>query len=565
MDEERIEKSRLRRLITDSGSEWDLLWDLKRLREEASLFPIFPKPSLYVMMSVYVDKVIVYDKNLFSGSFKLRITVNLSGKARSIESRTSFSAGRHIEGDPFRLAIPSNSKVEIEFEILHKFFAASIYSVIARGWIESEMLARASALDLAGESESVVRIDFDKVQTSRVGINLFRSVGFTVLATVRFVRLLSAKRKQTAVQLDKQIRFIATRNVENKELLQMELLMETVRTMNKFMNERIVGESSDSGILKDMKLEIRDLKEVLTNFQKSILTSQPVYVAPPQPVYVAPPQPVYVAPPVAAAPPVIPASPGGQPVGDEPLEPQEDTPPVQQPKVLAKVVPSVEPSMMDAVSNWWTNAVTVAVASTPERKVASSGTSTPGKQLRAGPLIAAMQREEQAEDEAESEERAVEAEDVEADEVIVAKSAVSAESAKSAKAKALVKKPTAKAMIKPKYPSKAVVGAKAKTNAVAPTKPAPPQIDQQALVKARMLAVAKLKALEAKRAAEIQSREAAIVALAAKRPPIDKMKFPGMPGPPPFKPKNVVLEKPQLLPSVMAIDENVDLPEEISN
>jgi hypothetical protein len=61
---------------------------------------------------------------------------------------------------------------------------------------------------------------------------------------------------------------------------------------------------------------------------------------------------------------------------------------------------------------------------------------------------------------------------------------------------------------------------------------------KQDAVKAKVELIMKLKAIEAKRKAEIEVREKAIVELAKKLPPIDRSKFLGLPGPPPFLPKS---------------------------
>jgi hypothetical protein len=60
---------------------------------------------------------------------------------------------------------------------------------------------------------------------------------------------------------------------------------------------------------------------------------------------------------------------------------------------------------------------------------------------------------------------------------------------------------------------------------------------KQQTAKAKAELIAKLKVLEIKRKAEIERRNTELAKFAKDLPPVDKYKFPGMPGPPPFKPK----------------------------
>ena len=60
---------------------------------------------------------------------------------------------------------------------------------------------------------------------------------------------------------------------------------------------------------------------------------------------------------------------------------------------------------------------------------------------------------------------------------------------------------------------------------------------KQEALRNRLLVIAKVKQLEAKRKAEIDQSALAIAQLAKNLPPVDSKKFLGLPGPPPFAPK----------------------------
>ena len=60
---------------------------------------------------------------------------------------------------------------------------------------------------------------------------------------------------------------------------------------------------------------------------------------------------------------------------------------------------------------------------------------------------------------------------------------------------------------------------------------------RQLLVKAKMAMIAKAKEEASKKNAFIEAKEKELSTLAKSLPPVDSFQFPGMPGPPPFKPK----------------------------
>ena len=626
------------------GYEWDLTWSLEKLRSEllgairygARNEPLSRYlPTLrYHRLHIHVDRITCYDRSLLVGQFKIRITLACPESQRtamSWESDRPFRASSCLKSDEgaFNISVPINTKGpsnqleqwKIEFEVLHKYPAAPIYSVIARSWVDPPTLSRAEAIDLystSSEAPSVaVRVNFFTARTSSVGVNLFRTVGWVVVFLARVGRSLAESRKEELVELDRELKLLHTRNRSHQQALHLELLGRTIETMNKYMQsgskpEEWIQAMQRAGVLGEnsqhrMESQISVLKDQIEGLRADLMKSM-----------------------IERPPPVVQvvAGPGGPAVskpandgspsswfraitGQSPEIPEE---PASQPVVVRRpstaslkeggsthsgVVESKHVGEVTAKPSADPPAVKKTIAaplSVKERMMAKTATPEPEAGLKKIPQRPKPEKpvEEPVAEEGVEEEQVEHAEDAQegeaaeqeeeqevkeepppqpapAEDVTTAVSntmsswwgavttAVGAPAAEPPKAEPpkpapkeaapAVKKaapagvntaPLVKAMAPPavkKVPTKPVV-----KKAAVPLDPKAKQMlalkAKQDAVKAKVELIMKLKAMEAKRKAEIEAREKAIADLAKKLPPVDRSKFLGLPGPPPFLPKS---------------------------
>lgn len=635
---DREEISRIRRKLSAMGYEWDLTWGLEKLRSEllgAIRYGVRNEPLSsylptlrYYRLHIHVDRITCYDRSLLVGQFKVRITLACPESQRTSmawESDRPFLASSCLKSDEgaFNISIPINTKGpsnqldrwKIEFEVLHKYPAAPIYTVIARSWVDPITLCRAEAIDLystSSEAPSVsVRVNFFTPRTSSVGINLFRTVGWLVVFLTRVCRSLAESRKEELVELDRELKLLHNRNRSHQQALHLELLGRTIETMNKYMQsgskpEEWIQAMQRAGVLGEnsqhkMEAQISVLRDQIEGLRADLMKS---IIERPAPVVqlVAGPSGAFANKAINDGSPSswLRAITGQSP--DIPDEPPSQPVVVRRPSTASlkeggsihsavaesKKVMEVKPTLTGEAPLVKKNVS--GPLSVKERMMAKTTTTfqaEPGlKKIPPRPHMEnpAQVEEEAVEEEAEAEQGELEEAQEEvteepppqpapAEDVTTAmsntmsswwgavttavgapvteppKAAPEALKAAPKQAPPVVTKtiasgintaPLVKAMAPPaakKVPSKPVA-----KKATGPLDPKAKQMllmkAKQDAVKAKVELIMKLKAIEAKRKAEIEVREKAIVELAKKLPPIDRSKFLGLPGPPPFLPKS---------------------------
>ena len=587
------------------------MWDYGRLQQELRSYTksssangtpsVLPPTLRHFVVYLRIDRVVCYQRNLLTGLFKLRVSICSPTASRPpavFESRQPVPAGSVLRQEGFfRMPIPVNVAANydqlcdwrVEFEVLHKYPAAPVYSVAARAWISLDLLTRASAIDLfspdavgASEPLPAVRLQFGSVATSGLAVNFFRSVAKAVLFATKLALGVARSKASEVERLESQIRFINTRNAHERQALQMDLMMQTVQTMNKYMEsgskpnqwleamreQGLLG-AGDGGSTRALELKFSDLGRQVDGLRndviKGLLEQRQTNVQPPQIIQyvqnvppVSPPRegemveniapPPRVRTPVLA---VIPTPPVTIDSVDVPVKPvaSEST---HGPISVAPVVPV---SVSDTMTSLW-GAVQAAVGPS----AAPSEIPRKKSSLSTTPLVEAIRGTTPKAEREPTPARTPPASGAPippAGPTSATPSGAAAPKAlqpvvadaipESVKKPASTKKAVAVSTVKSPPKKAASVAPKAKpagTANPAPVQPADPkakliaalQAKQQA-AKAKMALMLKLQEMEAKRKAEMQKVETEIVTLAKKLPPVDRFKFIGLPGPPPFAPK----------------------------
>jgi hypothetical protein len=531
---ERSELSRLRRQLTSLGGQWDITMSPVRLAElirsiqSQSTSKVLPVPRLsvrYFVLYLRLDRVLMYEKVFMPGQCKLRMSVVCPSSNRApvaVETRFSFQAGRAISSDDnfFKLAVPllhmSDLRLwKVEFELLHRYVAAPVFSVIARGWVDPWTLTRARGIDLG--DPGIARIDFARIESSKSGINLFRAVGIAVLFAVRCGKLLLSRRKRLVQQTEGEIRFLDAKNSREKSAIQIDIMIQTIRSLNKVVTGGHAVDDNNIRFIESRLSEVAKSVEGLREdiFSKRMMEQPPVVVSITGPATI----PAAVANPVAST-----VAVESSPITAVPTA-APSVPPTATP--TAAPAPAAPASALtNATAAFWTTMGTVAEASASLVQPVGD----PGGRL--------ARRDEgpppQAEPQSVTEDGGTNSETESVSEA--------AKLPPKVEPKLPPPKKTIPSVKKPGPPPKHPVPKKA----VASKKPADP-------AKAKAVLIATLKVMEAKRKLDIEKREKQLAEIAKTLPPIDKFKFPGMPGPPPFKPK--VKPEEAVLPSALKIDD----------
>ncbi|TEB18606.1 hypothetical protein C9890_0344 [Perkinsus sp. BL_2016] len=583
------------------GWEWDLTWSLEKLKAELDsairsgrrVIPLHPNRARrlrYIIYHIHIDRLECNDRSLLVGQFKVRLTLSCVETKRpqfSWESDRPFTASSCLNADEgtFRFPIPVDangspiqlSKWKIEIELLHKYPAAPIYAVVGRSWVDPVSLSRAQAMDVYSTrdlQEVVSRVNFTKTSYTPCPVNMFRTVGIAVLWLVRVGRRVAESRQNEIAQLERDVRLLNVQNRNSQQNIQADLMARTIQTMNKYIESGSKPEDwilamKRAGVLgeqdsqRKVDAQIRLLKEQVESLRSDVVNS--IIERPPPVVN-------FVAPPVS--PPPIPNEPRVSNLATSPnilsifSVPRIETVAIQPADVasiMAKRVPIVTPPMQGPK-------LKVIMPRSPADKIET-------EQEFSGEPIEVPQEPSpdtdtgQAEEDAvvAGEEDVVEADQPEEDAIVteeedvveedvtttvtntmtswwgavtsavaptglappepVAKKASVAAPPVAQKSGGLNTAPLVAAVTK--TPSKPVV--LAKKSLPPPTAAKAAKVDP---VKAKMELIAKVKVLEAKRKAEIAVSEKRIVELAKKLPPVDSIKFIGLPGPPPFAPKS---------------------------
>lgn len=592
------------------------MWDLSKLREEVGdavkKFPqgkkILSPEIRYHVIHLRVNRITCYLRNLLVGLFKIRITISspVPGCRLHPKILEGFPFSPSTCEDNFRLAVPLNSLGppdqlsfwRIEIEILHKYPAAPLYSIVARSWVSPETLSQASALDLFSTVETpsessipCVRMDLLSVSTSAAPVNLFRVAGKVVLCTVRLAHALARRKKTEAQLLEREIQFLITRDRNDRQDMQIDLLMRTVQVMNKYMEKGSNPEQWVSAIMKanerpdNKKLEeLSSSVEALRNdVMKALLVERPppivqIVHAPVPDKEIEPPRSAELtdlrneASSVRGALSVkelkdarsVIAAKGARGVMEATVQDDERR---RQPK--APGVHEIEnPRSVDSVKQnpqpveETRSVVSAKQPPLPVESVVSS---------KQGPLPVEETTEGEGLIDEEGSttspkneiiEQVEEAEDVGTTVMSALWGAFAGGQEPKVKTPSkmntapLIKAVSGKNPVPTTSLTKAVLGKTPvpttsptskktttmippkKTNLVPKTKPPTTPVNPKTQELQQKLAViAKIKQLEAKRKAEVDSTAAAIAQLAKKLPPIDSKKFIGLPGPPPFIPK----------------------------
>lgn len=656
--------SSLRRRLSAMGCEWDLMWSLERLEKElASSIRTKALPATlqlnrpilrYWIVTTQINRLVCYDRSLLVGTFKLRLTLSCPSAKRdpiAFESPQPFEAGRCLADTYFRIAIPvipqgaSDQLREwrLEFEVLHKFTAAPIYSVVARSWVDPEILAQTEALDIysanfSSSNPSVcVRIELLRSRTSGIGINLFRTVSKAILFMVKMARILKFSREREVALLEKQMHVLKLRAVGEREQAQFALLNRTLDVMTNYIQsgskpddwvramQRVA--SDDERRKWDAQMgEMKNQIETLRNDVLKAVIDKPVqYVqqVPTSPAgeggvgswwnsLAAQPAPVtkkerddgeipeeritqIVQHPATAGQVIAKQLTSSNPPT---VVSQATLPPATAAEVITKQLSASAPDVMaKRVAPTSVKAMTVEPEKTPLKKIAPRQVLPPVVEPQPAQVESAEvadgdidqvapdgEDEEQAGVEEEEEEQGGEA--VGDGEVPVEDLATAAANtvnswwgaistavggseptpSPAATAKPVapaVKKPSPKAgppgkAALPVKPAPAKTGPKLSTAPLVSAvsggkgKPVPKKpVVKMDPVKAKMMLVMKIKQLEMKRKAEIEVTNNKITELAKKLPPLDRSKFLGLPGPPPFAPKAKAKAEPSILPSAL--------------
>lgn len=511
--------------MTALGGQWDITMSPVRLAElirsiqSQSSSKVLPVPRLsvrYFVLYIRLDRVLMYEKVFMPGQCKLRMSVVCPSSNRApvaVETRFSFQAGRAISSDDnfFKLAVPllhmSDLRLwKVEFELLHRYVAAPVFSVIARGWVDPWTLTRARGVDLG--DPAIARIDFARIESSKSGINLFRAVGIAVLFAVRCGKILLSRRKRLVQQTEGEIRLLDAKNSREKSAIQMDIMIQTIRSLNKVVTG---GHTVDDNNIRFIESRLSEVAKSVERLREDIFSKR-LMEQPPVVVTVAGPSTV----PAAVLNPVAPTV---TEVSSPPTTTASATrTPTAAPSAPATAAPAS--ALSNAAAAFWTTMGTVADAGASlVQPVAASKDEGPPPQ----PEPESVTEDEGTNSEPDS---------------------VSKEEEPRPKVEPKLPPPkkTIPSVKKPGPPPKHPVPKKA----VAPKKPADP-------AKAKAVLIATLKVMEAKRKLDIEKREKQLAEIAKTLPPIDKFKFPGMPGPPPFKPK--VKPEETVLPSALKIDD----------
>jgi hypothetical protein len=564
-------------------------------------------PTLrYFRLHLHVDRILCYDRALLAGLFKARITLICPTSQRmpvSWESDRAFASSTCLRADEgtFHISVPINTKGppnqlkewRVEFEVLHKYPAAPIYSVVARSWADPVTLVKAQALDLYSTHDihSVsARVNFRQTACSPVSINLFRTVARAIVAVIKLARLLADSRKNEIKLLDRQIRLLDSRSKSEQQRIQNDLMLRTIETMNKYIESGskpddwvralhrggLLGDDSNK-ILESQISSLREQVEMLRNDVLKSVIERPTPVINISTVK----EEAHIPKPSSWLETIV--SPRSPEIPKEP-PPKAPTPPViksgsSTPQITASK-PSVASSKPASSQHTPESTPVKKFESVKSRMLAKSEhqeaqlPSVPLKKIpqRAvpPPPVNDMQPDEEngeTEEAAENVEEPAEIVDEVIDEpaevpvadyvssavtntfnswwgAVASAVAPSAEPVPPAipvksipKAEPVPRKistaplvramtsgkltPAKKVVVTKPIPKKSASGLKAKVDPVQ--------------AKAEMLT--KLKMVEAKRKAEIAAREKAILEFSSKLPPVDKSRFLGLPGPPPFAPK----------------------------
>ena len=622
MSSVREEMSRVRREIICLGGEWDITWSLPKLHRElddlkskcTSRF-VRSAPQSKAIIRHYIlyltlDRLTMYERDLLPGLCKVRLTTICPTSSRfpiSEESKFAFKPGLtiHRENAGFKISIPlvagspcpKNQLKEwkIEFEVLHRFPAAPIYGVVARGWTDPWTLTHAKSIDLPSPDvpppyvdftgqeinpfhlKPIARIDFVENHTKSVfNIHVWRATVRAIIFTHRLVRQTKQTKRSNLEKLERDIRLLNARNSGEKEIMQMDLMMRTIGVMNEFLVAGAAGKLGQAGAsgtnasswlsswvpsaptgapqgtdtssqpppvdLTHIEKQIDALREAVESVQKTLHESggRDRHSSPAAPKSVADllanrresvsrgsvlTRAVHAHAPDVSATPSRTESMISTPL--DPTEPAESVP--ESPTSVGATVGALAGSWTDAVNAWWGAPQSAPVVTEPPPPPR-----VPKKSVKK-PTVKAPEPVEEAPDE----------EEEKAEEVPAAPPVIKVPTSPK-KALSIKKLPPAKSV--PPVSPKKVAAAKPKP------KPKPPQDP----AKAKAELIVKLKVLEAKRKAEIQKREEELASFSKKLPPVDRYKFPGMPGPPPFKPKKAEADPSSLLPSALAVGEEDD-------
>ncbi len=587
------------------GVEWDLTWTLEKLSAELKAAMNSGKRGVsiprdrmrrlrYIIYHINVDRIECYEKPLLVGQFKLRMTLACPGSKRtpfSWESDRPFHGYTCLKADEgsFRLPVPVNvhGKADqlfewrVEIELLHKYPAAPIYSVVGRSWVDPVYLGKALAVDIYSTSDlqnTLVRINFAKTSNSPVPVNLFRTAGLAVLWLARLGRQLGESRRNEIAELEREVRLLNVRNKTFQQSVQSDLMVRTIQTMNKYIEsgskpEDWIHAMQKAGVLGEdsqrrVDAQIRILREQIESLRNDVLKS--VVERPPPVVNV-----MASSGPRDVLSPPIPEEPSAAPpqVLQKPMtasEPGKEF--LRKPPMLSVItVPPIEASAIpSADSRVKLNELAIASEKRIPEKLESE---------HSRGLEEAEGSHGENEDEAEPNEGEEAAEPDITTTVTntmmswwgaMTSTGEPAKSSDEPSAKAIPKKATLKAppVVKKSglsaAPLVAAVTKPPPTAAIAkkgmpPPKSAKAKIDP---LKAKMELVQKVKMLEAKRKAEVFVAEKKIAELAKKLPPVDMSKFIGLPGPPPFAPKSkAVVPSEQLIPQSIAPPSSEDLEE----
>lgn len=614
----REEISRVRWEIICLGGEWDITWSLPKLNKEldelksqhSSRFARAPPQSKatirHYILYLTLDRLTMFERDLLPGLCKVRISTVCPTSSRfpiSEESKFAFKPGLtiHRENSGFKILIPLVSgspcpknqlkEWKIEFEILHRFPAAPIYGVVARGWTDPWTLANAKCIDLPSPEvpppyvdytgqeinpfhlKPVARLDFVEEKTKCVfNVNIWRSAVKAIVFAHRLVRQTKQTKRTSLEKLERDIRLLNAKNSNEKELMQMDLMMRTIGVMNEFLVAGAAGKlgqtATAAGVngqswlsswlppatttapagappvdLTSIEKRIDELRDAIQAVQKSVHEKHQNRSVEPKPKEITAPKSVaellssrresvsrgtVLTRAVHAHAPDTSAS-------QSRTESMISTPPVDPTEPTESVPES--PTETGGIAGAWSNAVnafwgatTAAAAKSEVEHPSPKAVSKPKIPTIRKPVVEPPKAEEIADVGEEDNEDVVE---------VPVKRPVPTSPKKSVGA--VKKVPMSKSSSPPK---------KVPMRVVAKPKPKPPP--DPAKAKAEM--IVKLKVLEAKRKAEIEKREAELVSFSKKIPPVDRYKFPGMPGPPPFKPKKAAVEPDpvSLLPTALA-------------
>lgn len=561
------------------GWEWDLTWTLEKLKAELDsairsghrVIPLQPNRARllrYIIYYIHIDRIECYDRSLLVGQFKVRLTLSCVGTKRpqfAWESDRPFTASSclNADGGTFRLPIPVDangsplqlSKWKIEIELLHKYPAAPIYTVVGRSWVDPVTLSKAQAMDVYSTrdlQEVVSRVNFTKTSYTPCPVNMFRTVGLAVLWLVRVGRHVAESRKSEIAQLEKEVRLLNVENRISQQNIQADLMTRTIQTMNKYIESgskpedwilamKRAGVFGEGDSHRKVDAQIQLLKEQVESLRYDVVKS--IIERPPPVVN-------FVAP---VSPPPIPNEPKVSNITRTPNLSIFSVPSVEtlagQPadvaSIMAKRAPSVETKLK-------------VIMSKPHDQIEKDQELSGGEQIEVSQdPTTEMDGGGLEVEEADEDDVVMEVEDEQdltsavtntmtswwgAVTSAVAPTAVAPPEPVAKKASVapppVAKKPvglnTAPLVAAvTKTPSKPLVVAK--KSLPPPTSSVKAKVDP---VKAKMELISKVKVLEAKRKAEIAVAEKKIVELAKKLPPVDSIKFIGLPGPPPFAPKS---------------------------